>query len=510
MIGIDESAMTARVDAMLNRWPCVGLAVGVVRDGSLEFFTGRGVADIASGAPVTEDTVFRIASITKTFTAIAVMQLCERGLIDLDAPAGGYLRAYRLIPARASFRPPTVRHLLTHTAGIGEVLHPSGLLRPLFGETVPAGRPVPSLAEYYRAGLRSRAEPGTRWRYSDHGFATLGQIVADVSGQPLDSYLREHVFGPLGMASTSLARSGLPASRLATGYELRSGGARAVTDYQLVPVGASAAYSTPADMARYLAALLGGGANSCGSVLKPETLATMFEPQYQPDPRVPGMGLAFWRGQLGGHRVVEHGGILPGFTSQIFVAPGDGAGVMAFTNGSRRAMFWLPGETAGLLGHLLGVADGAIRTDVPHHPELWAGLCGWYQLPGPLTDVRARSMAGAGAGVSARHGRLWLRGLSPVPAVCRGFALHPDDPDDPYVFRIDLSEFGIGTARVVFSQQPGGGTTALHLDVMPLSLPKRRAAANPRRRRARRQRRGAWPPVGRADRGRQARPAATS
>src|SRR6266566_1972678 len=108
----DELELKARVGEILNRWPAVGLAVGVVRNGSLDLFHGHGVADIASNTPVTEDTVFRIASITKTFTAIAVMQLCEKGRIDLDAPAGDYLRAYRLLPARASFRPATVRDLL--------------------------------------------------------------------------------------------------------------------------------------------------------------------------------------------------------------------------------------------------------------------------------------------------------------------------------------------------------------------------------------------------------------
>jgi CubicO group peptidase (beta-lactamase class C family) len=82
------------------------------------------VADIASGTPVTEDTVFRIGSITKTFTAIAVLQLWEQGLVDLDAPADDYPRAFRLVRAKESFRPATVRHLPTHTAGIGEVRHP--------------------------------------------------------------------------------------------------------------------------------------------------------------------------------------------------------------------------------------------------------------------------------------------------------------------------------------------------------------------------------------------------
>jgi CubicO group peptidase (beta-lactamase class C family) len=121
---VDHLEMRARVDEMLNRRPAVGMAVGVVRDGSLEFFYGHGVADIESNTPVTEDTMFRIASITKTFTAIAVMQLWEQGKVDLGAPANDYLRAYRLVPTKASFGPVTVRHLLTHTAGVAEVVHP--------------------------------------------------------------------------------------------------------------------------------------------------------------------------------------------------------------------------------------------------------------------------------------------------------------------------------------------------------------------------------------------------
>ncbi len=477
---VDELEMTARLGEILNRHAAVGLAVGVVRDGSPEFFHGHGVADFASNTPVTEDTVFRVGSITKTFTAIAVMQLWEQGRIDLDGPVSDYLRGYRLLAAKASFRPATVRHLLTHTAGIPELLHPSGLLRPLFGETVKAGQPVPSLAEYYRGGLRLVAEPGTRFRYTDHGFATLGQIVEDVSGQRLARYLREHIFGPLGMAGTSLVRSELAQACLATGYTLGSGGAKAVTGYEVVTVGAASACSTTKDMARYVAALLGGGTNQHGSILKPATLATMFEPHYQPDPRIPGMGLAFFRGNAGGHPVIEHQGVVPGFNSQIFLAPGDGAGVVAFTNGARQAMLWLPAETAGLLSHLLGVPGEAIRTDVPHHPEIWGDICGWYYLPGPLTDVRVRGMLGAGAEVFTRDGQLMLRGLTPVPAMYRGFVLHPDDGNDPYVFRIDLSESGTSTGRVVFSHEPGTGTTALHLDVMPVSLPKQPARTNPR------------------------------
>jgi hypothetical protein len=90
-------------------------------------------------------------------------------------------------------------------------------------------------------------------------------------------------------------------------------------------------------------------------------------------------------------------------------------------------------------------------------------------------------MAGAGIEVFVRRGQLMLRVLTPVPATYRGFPLHPDDETDPYVFRIDLARFGMGTVRIIFSQPPGGGTTAAHLDVYPMTAYKRPPATNPRR-----------------------------
>jgi CubicO group peptidase (beta-lactamase class C family) len=131
--GIDEADLKAKVAEVLDRWPSAGPAADVVRDGSLEWFLGHGVADIESKEPVTENTVFRIGSLTTTFTAIAVMQLWEQGLVDLDAPANDYLRSFRLIPAKASFRPAAVRYLLTHTAGIGYWRRLSDLLQPGVG-----------------------------------------------------------------------------------------------------------------------------------------------------------------------------------------------------------------------------------------------------------------------------------------------------------------------------------------------------------------------------------------
>ena len=479
-VGVDELGMEARVGEVLNRHPAVGLAVGVVGGGRLEFFHGHGVADIAANTPVTQDTVFRIGSITKTFTAIAVLQLWEHGLVDLDTPANDYLRAYRLIPAKAAHGPATLRQLLTHTAGLPELLYPWRAYTPILGQTVRFGQPLPSLAEFYRGGLHLVAEPGTSCTYSNHGFATLGQLVEDVTGQPLDRYFRDHLFDPLGMANTDLLRSERVSSRLATGYRLRSDGPHPVGDWDVVTAPAGSIYSTTTDMARYVAALLAGGAGEHGSILQPDTLASMFAPHYQPDPRLPGIGLAFFRDQVGGHLVVEHEGLVPGFSSQLSLAPDDGVGVVAFTNGARGASAWLGPEVSGLLRYLLGVPDRVIGTEVPHHPELWGELCGWYAFRGSFRDVQRWFVLGAE--VFVRRGQLMLRALSPIPAVSRGLALHPDDERDPYVFRIDLSGLGLGTARVVFSREAGVGTTAVHLEFAPalLSFDKQPATKNPR------------------------------
>jgi CubicO group peptidase (beta-lactamase class C family) len=469
-----------RLAAICNRHPAVGLAVGVVRDGRLPAFGGHGLADIASGTTVTEDTVFRIGSITKTFTAIAVLQLSEQGLVDLDAPAREYLRAYRLVPAAPGHKPPTVRQLLTHTSGLPQLLYPARAFQPVLGETVAYGQPAPTLADFYHGRLHLIAEPGTRHTYSNHGFATLGQIVEDITGQPLSHCFRDRIFGPLGMTDTDLARSDRIRARLATGYALRAGGPRPVRDFELVTVGAGAIYSTTADMARYVAALVEGGSGAHGQILKPETLTSMFAPHYQPDPRLPGVGLAFFRRDLGGHLVVEHDGLVPGFNSQMSLSPGDGTGVVAFTNGARGGMAWLGAEVSGILEDILDLPRLVIRTDVPHRPEIWADLCGWYSFRGSFRD--AQKWFVAGAEVVVRRGQLTLRPFTPVPALARGLPLHPDDSGDPSVFRIDLSSLGMDTGRLVFSRSPHAGVTGFHLDlgIALLSFDKQPAARNPR------------------------------
>lgn len=214
--------------------------------------------------------------------------------------------------------------------------------------------------------------------------------------------------------------------------------------------------------------------------MSPESLAAMFAPQYQPDPRVPGIGLAFFRQSIGGVEIVGHQGTHPGFHSQLLLAPSQKIGVVAFTNGAAGPDFWLPTAAAAILADELGVEPHHLRTDLPLRPEVWPLLTGWYSLPARLTDTRLRGMIGAGAEVFVADGRLRLRFLTPIPQLLRGFVLHPDDPDDALVFRADLGVDGMAPMRFLFTADEGTAT-ALLLEAMPLVLPRRPDASNPRR-----------------------------
>lgn len=188
------------------------------------------------------------------------------------------------------------------------------------------------------------------------------------------------------MRDSDLIRSRRVSERLATGYEIRSDGVEEVEERDMVTAGAASVFSTARDMARYLAALAGGGRGEYGSVLEPGTLALMFEPHYRPYPGIPGMGLGFFRSAVGDHLAVGHQGTLPGFHSQILVVPDAGVGVMAFTHGAHQADFWLPAATTDLLESLMASPDDGRPQVVPHHPEIWEDLCGWYRsLPASPT-----------------------------------------------------------------------------------------------------------------------------
>ena len=242
--------------------------------------------------------------------------------------------------------------------------------------------------------------------------------------------------------------------------------------------GAGGVYATTRDIGAFAAAILSGGANGHGQLLEPATVATMLAPHYQPDPRIAGMGLGFFRGEVGGHRVVSHDGLLPGFNSALIVAPDDGVAVVAFTNGSPGAFGWLGTELHVLLRELLGLpqteAEGS-RRDVPQRPERWPGLCGRYGAKAG-SDVRGRLLFGGGLEVTVRGGRLVVRVLTPIPALFRGFPLEPIDPGDPDVFRVDLSSVAMAPLRIVFGAPDClGRASSIHgeLGGQPVSFDRR-------------------------------------
>lgn len=473
---LDAAAVREVTARVLTRWPSAGVAVAVVREERPTWFHLRGVADTVTRSPVSTETVFRVGSLTKVVTAVAVLQLSEEGRIDLDAPANDYLRAFQVTRARPELRPATVRHLLTHTSGIGYWRRMADLLRPGPGAGVQADRLVP-LSEFYRRGLPQEVQPGTKWVYSNHAFAALGQIVEDVSGQPLDAFYRERILGPLGMEHTGLSPSPRDRSELATGYLVRRSGLRPVAVKDIPTPGSGGLYSTAADLGRFLEFLLHPGPSG---VLRPSTVATMFEPHFQPDPRLPGMGLAFDLSREGTVRAASKGGTVAGFHSMLVLAPDRRIGVVVLTNtGGLSGQGAATPLGAALIRNLLGEPADPVRTDIELHPEIWSELCGWYApTPGPVTNLFTRALMGAGAEVVVERRALMLKPMSPVPAMRRGLRLHPDDPTDPYVLRIDLSDVGMGTMPVVFATA-AGSRPCFFMDLMRFD--RQPDARNPRR-----------------------------
>ena len=474
---IDERDLHRAVATALHRWPSAGLVVAVVQEGSVPRFLAHGVADLASGRPVGAETVFRVASLTKVFTAVAVMQLVEQGLVDLDAPAADYLRAFRLVPTSADFRPVTVRHLLTHSGGVGYWRRRSDLLRhPGLGSGDTA-RSILPLSEYYRDGLPVAVQPGTRWAYSNHGFAALGQIVADVSREPLDSYLRRHVFRPLGMEDTGLVLTEKLRARLATGYVLRRGRLAAVRVREVPTPGGGGCYSTARDLARFVTAMLHGGAGDHGRVLAVETVASMFDAHFRPDPRVAGAGLGVDRHEEQGRTLLGKTGILSGFLSAISWSPEQRVGVVVLGNTGGLDGRGAPAPLADAVMRLLvGLPEDPVRDDVAPRPEVWPALCGWYAPDaGPITNLMPRLAMGAGLEVAVRRRALVMTPLTPVPGLATGMELHPDDPDDPRVFRVVHPEYGWNMGVVFTEDTP----PRLLLELM--SFGRRPDWQNPRR-----------------------------
>jgi CubicO group peptidase (beta-lactamase class C family) len=352
-----EGADELIVEAM-NEHTTPGLGVGVVSGSETVYAKGFGLADVERVDPVTPRTVFRIGSITKTMTAIGLMQLWEQDKFDLEAPVNEYLRGCRVEHPDPAAPPVTFRHMLTHTAGIGELRRVTDLFRPMIGLGAKPDGPTPTPEEYYAGDLRPPIYPGTKWAYSNHAFNVLGQLVEDISGEPFAGYMRKNVFEPLGMGSTDYLRSELVREELARGYNFSRGRLKPVKYMEILVRGAGSVFSSVEDMCRYVTALLGGGANEHARVLGPETLSLMMEPQYRLDERLPAMGFAFLLDDLDGHLIAGHDGGWPGFVSSMLLCPEVELAIVAFTNASSLAAHE---ASQDLLRRMLDVPEPASR-----------------------------------------------------------------------------------------------------------------------------------------------------
>jgi CubicO group peptidase (beta-lactamase class C family) len=461
----------AIVDEVLAAHALAGLSLGVVtRDGLAETVL-HGIA--SPGRPIERDTVFRIGSVTKTMTALALLQQWEEGAFELDDPANDYLRGLELV-GRPGWRPVTIRQLLTHTAGIGELAAWSDLRRPMGGLAIAAGAVAPDAATRYGGRLRLDVEPGTKWAYANHGYNVLGHLLETVTGARYADHLRTVLFDPLGMDDTDVVRGDRVRRGLATGYvNRRHRGLHVPKDVDVGTPPAGAVFSTLPDMAAYAAALLDGSRG----VVKPDTLASAFAPHYRPCATHPGIGLSFFREDLEGHLVVGHGGGVPGFVTSFAVAPDDGVAVVAFTNGG--------GQAVALAAHrvlcaLLGVPARPPRRTL--RPERWGELIGYYRPdPGPLTNARLLALGG-GVEIAVRERRLVLRTLAPVAALRRGVVLEPAD-DEGHAYVADLESLGL--PPLTTHVERADGAVSLHfggpvLGAMP-ALRKTGDWKNPRR-----------------------------
>ena len=343
--------------------PLPGVAVGVVRDGRVTAIRVAGAADVASGSPITPSTIFRLGSVTKSFTALAILQLHEQGRLSLADPLSKYVPDY---PHASRI---TVEQLLAHTAGVPDFL---------------------PMEEVFKRPLDF--DPGTRINYSNSGYLLLGRVVERASGLPWEAYLKRHVFDPAGMTRTGFDAEPVLPGR-ATGYQLSGNGT-----YTPVSAGdargaqaAGGLYSTIEDMTKWELAL------ASGKLVHPETLARASEPGLLAGGRRTAYGLGFMTGTYRGVRESGHGGDITGYNSYVARYPDERFTVIVLSNVGLRPAGPVPdaGKLAravaeiGLAGRLKA-ADAPLRVAVP--AAILDTYVGVYRLDAP--EIVIRNMGG--------------------------------------------------------------------------------------------------------------------
>jgi CubicO group peptidase (beta-lactamase class C family) len=320
-----------------------GAAWGIIADGALAHTGAAGFRDLAAKAPVDADTVFRIASMTKSFTAMSILKLRDEGKLSLDDPAERYVPELKglVYPTTDSPRI-TIRHLLSHAEGFPED-NPWGDRQLADSDQ--------QLSQMLRGGIPFSNAPGIAYEYSNYGFAILGRIVSNVSKMRYADYVAANILRPLAMTSTTLEPSSVPAQRLAHGYRWEDARWK---DEPLLSNGSFGSMggmlTSVRDLSRYVSVFLSAWPPRDGPETAPIRRSSLRELQHlwSPAPasvtrdRAAGGGVQLNVGGYGyGLRIaqncsfktiVSHGGGLPGFGTVMTWLPDYGIGIVAFGN----------------------------------------------------------------------------------------------------------------------------------------------------------------------------------
>lgn len=340
--GAFEGFVDGLVAGYMERDHLAGVTLSIVRDGEVLLAKGYGISgrDPERGVDPAR-TLFRVGSISKTFTWTAIMQLAEAGKLGLDDPVNDHLPDALKVPDQGFGEPIRIRHLMTHTPGFEDTA-----LGHLFAETADDVVPLASYLEHFRPG---RVRPAGRiTSYSNYGAGLAGAVVAHVSGETFEDYIDAHVLEPLGMTRTTFREplggagdGALPdpmtdelAADLSAGFAWKSGDWEA-GDFefitQLGPAGAASA--TAADMARYMLAHLGNGELDGNRILGEGTARDMHQRLFANAGGVSGLAHGFMEYALpGGYPGYGHGGATLYFMSNMVIVPDLGLGIFVSTN----------------------------------------------------------------------------------------------------------------------------------------------------------------------------------
>jgi CubicO group peptidase (beta-lactamase class C family) len=331
-----EAFVDGVVEAFRQRDRIAGVTVGILRAGRPVLVRGYGHAALDPVTPVDpERHLFRIASVTKTFTYVAAMQLIEQGKLSLDDAVNDRLPERLQVPDDGFPEPILIRHLLTHTAGYEDLA-----LGHLFVRDPAAVLAADDYLIQHRP--RRVRPPGREAVYSNYSVALLGAVVAHRSGMPIEDYVERELFGPLGMTRSTLREPGLRDQRvlegplgadIATGF-VREAGAYVARPFEHISQTAAAggASSTAPDMLRFAAALLGDGSVDGNRILSPDSNAALREVIFSNAEGINGLAHGFITDRIGQHDSFGHGGATLYFHSNLVMVPSLDLAVFISTN----------------------------------------------------------------------------------------------------------------------------------------------------------------------------------